>query len=127
MRDLWDTRVAQGRGLATCPKKLASLGVKRLMERAIWAQGLRKMLEPRISILHRNKYRRKYPRRTLEICAQDEQTSDTGHTGDVVHNSNIFRLGHSDIWACKNCALKDDIWFMEQHRCKGQSNDSLTM
>jgi hypothetical protein len=45
MRDLWDTRVAQGRGLVTRPKKLASLGVKRLMERAIWAQGLRKKLE----------------------------------------------------------------------------------
>jgi integrase len=46
MRDLWDTRVAQGRGLVTVPKKLSSLGVKRLMERAIWAQGLRKKLEP---------------------------------------------------------------------------------
>jgi hypothetical protein len=46
MRDLWDTRVAQGRGLVTKPKKLTSLGVKRLMERAIWAQGLRKKLEP---------------------------------------------------------------------------------
>ena len=46
MRDLWDTRVAQGRGLVTKPKKLSSLGVKRLMERAIWAQGLRKKLEP---------------------------------------------------------------------------------
>jgi hypothetical protein len=46
MRDLWDTRVAQGRGLVTHPKKLASLGIKRLMERAIWAQGLRKKLEP---------------------------------------------------------------------------------
>jgi hypothetical protein len=46
MRNLWDTRVAQGRGFATVPKKLSSLGVKRLMERAIWAQGLRKKLEP---------------------------------------------------------------------------------
>jgi hypothetical protein len=46
MGDLWDTRVAQGRGLVTKPRKLASLGVKRLMERAIWAQGLRKKLEP---------------------------------------------------------------------------------
>jgi hypothetical protein len=45
MRDLWDTRVAQGRGLVSRPKKLASLGIKRLMERAIWAQGLRKKLE----------------------------------------------------------------------------------
>ena len=40
MRDLW------GRGLVTKPKKLTSLGIKRLMERAIWAQGLRKKLEP---------------------------------------------------------------------------------
>jgi hypothetical protein len=46
MRDLWDTRVPQGRGLVTRPKKLASLGIKRLMERAIWAQHLRKKLEP---------------------------------------------------------------------------------
>jgi hypothetical protein len=45
MRNLWDTRVAQGRGLVTVPKKLTSLGVKRLMERAIWAQGLRKKLD----------------------------------------------------------------------------------
>jgi integrase len=37
MRDLWDTRVAQGRGLVTKPKKLSSLGIKRLVERAIWA------------------------------------------------------------------------------------------
>ncbi|HJT49023.1 MAG TPA: hypothetical protein VJ729_12650 [Nitrososphaeraceae archaeon] len=46
MRDLWDTRVAQGRGFVTRPNRLSALGVKRLMERAIWAQGLRKKLEP---------------------------------------------------------------------------------
>jgi len=46
MRDLWDTRVPQGRGLATHPKKLASLGIKRLIERALLAQHLRKKLEP---------------------------------------------------------------------------------
>ncbi len=45
MRDLWDTQVAQGRGFPAKPKKLASSGVKRLIERAIWAQGLRKKLE----------------------------------------------------------------------------------
>jgi hypothetical protein len=39
MRDLWDTRVAQG-------QRLTSLGVKRLTERALWAQGLRKRLLP---------------------------------------------------------------------------------
>ena len=44
MRDLWDTRVAQGRGLVTLPQKLTSSAIKRLMERAIWAQGLRKLV-----------------------------------------------------------------------------------
>jgi hypothetical protein len=41
MRDLWDTRVKVSRGLVSIPKKLSAIGVKRLMERAIWAQGLR--------------------------------------------------------------------------------------
>ena len=45
MRDLWDTGVVQLRGFITKPKKLASNGIKRLIERAIWAQGLRKKLE----------------------------------------------------------------------------------
>jgi hypothetical protein len=45
MRDLWNTRIAQGRGLVTRPNKLPSSAIKRLMERAIWAQGLRKKLQ----------------------------------------------------------------------------------
>ena len=45
MRDLWDTRVKISKGLVTIPKKLTAIGVKRLMERAIWAQGLRQKLE----------------------------------------------------------------------------------
>ena len=45
MRDLWDTQAKISKGLVTIPKQLTSIGVKRLMERAIWAQGLRKKLE----------------------------------------------------------------------------------
>ena len=46
MRDLWDTGAVQGGpGLVTRPNKLASTGIKRLIERALWAQGLRKRLE----------------------------------------------------------------------------------
>jgi integrase len=46
MRDLWNTGAVQGgRGLVTIPHKLAASGIKRLIERAIWAQGLRKKLE----------------------------------------------------------------------------------
>jgi hypothetical protein len=29
--------------------------------------------------------------------------------------NSIYRLGHSDKWACKNCNVKDDKWFMLKH------------
>jgi len=45
MRDLWDTGIVQGKGLVTKPNKLTSIGIKKLINRAIWAQGLRKKLE----------------------------------------------------------------------------------
>lgn len=45
MRNLWDTSIPQVRGLITMPKKLKSSGIKRLIERALVAQGLRKKLE----------------------------------------------------------------------------------
>ncbi|HEU4823564.1 MAG TPA: hypothetical protein VFS97_09095 [Nitrososphaeraceae archaeon] len=45
MHDLWDTQVKISKGLVTIPKQLTSIGVKRLMERAIRAQVLRKELE----------------------------------------------------------------------------------
>ncbi len=47
MRDLWDTQDIQGKGkgLVTRPNKLTSIGIKKLVNRAIWAQGLRKKLE----------------------------------------------------------------------------------
>jgi integrase len=50
MRDLWDTEAAIRKnmhttGVVAMPKKLSSIGIKRLIERALWAQGLRKDLE----------------------------------------------------------------------------------
>lgn len=44
MRDLWNAE-NYSRGLVTAPKKLKALGVKRLMERALKAQGIRKTLQ----------------------------------------------------------------------------------
>jgi hypothetical protein len=44
MRDLWQTtNVDYGfkNGLATSPKKLRSSGIKRIIERALWEQGIR--------------------------------------------------------------------------------------
>jgi hypothetical protein len=44
MRDIWQTtNMTYGAklGLATCPKKLQSSGIRRLLERALWEQALR--------------------------------------------------------------------------------------
>ena len=35
------------------------------------------------------------------------------------NKKNIYRIGNSDTWACKECKIKDDKWFMKQHQCKG--------
>ena len=48
MRDIWqttNTTYGAKLGLATAPKKLKSSGVKRLLERALWEQGLREVLK----------------------------------------------------------------------------------
>ena len=55
---------------------------------------------------------------------QNRSSGDPGYTGDIIHTSSplpIHRLGRSDTFACKDCNLKGDIWFMKQHLCKGQS------
>jgi len=48
MRNLWDRNKGSRRklGTVTKPKKLQSLGVKRIMETALWTQGLRRKLDP---------------------------------------------------------------------------------
>jgi hypothetical protein len=49
MRDLWQTtnmNYGAKWGLATNPKKLQSIAVKRLLDRALWEQGIRHTLPP---------------------------------------------------------------------------------
>jgi hypothetical protein len=48
MRDIWQTtNINYGAklGLATAPKRLKSSGIKRLLERALWEQGIREPLK----------------------------------------------------------------------------------
>ena len=47
LRHVWNTKQGFKRGIIDSPKKLKSSGVKRLIEDAIWNQGLRKKLESR--------------------------------------------------------------------------------
>lgn len=44
MRNVWDTKKGCKRGVVSEPQKLRPVGVKRLMEAALWTQGLRKKL-----------------------------------------------------------------------------------
>ena len=44
LRDEFDSS-NHGKGLATVPKQLKSIGLTRLIERALWAEGIRKPLE----------------------------------------------------------------------------------
>jgi integrase len=45
MRNTWNTKKGYTRGLVSAPVKLQAEGVKRLVEDALWTQGLRKRLE----------------------------------------------------------------------------------
>jgi integrase len=45
MRNIWNTKKGYTRGLVSSPVKLKSEGVKRLVEDALWTQGLRKKLD----------------------------------------------------------------------------------
>lgn len=48
MRNIWDRNKGSKRkpGIITSPRKLQSQGIKRIMETALWSQGLRSKLEP---------------------------------------------------------------------------------
>jgi hypothetical protein len=35
-------------------------------------------------------------------------------------SNSIYRLGHSDSWACHNCKQIGDIHYMKQHLCSGK-------
>jgi hypothetical protein len=45
MRNLWNTTRPREKGVITEPWKLKSIGIKRLVERALWAQGVRNNLQ----------------------------------------------------------------------------------
>jgi hypothetical protein len=62
--------------------------------------------------------------------AQNRSSGDTGYTGDTIHtiqsdkqedncSKKVYRLGHSDTLACKDCKQTGDIHYMKQHNCRG--------
>ncbi len=86
--------------------------------------------------------------------AQKPSTGDTGGIGDILptniegqqrkatnveagnesnnslpsysgESNSIYRLGHSDTFACHNCKQKGDKWFMQKHMCR-EANDKIS-
>jgi hypothetical protein len=51
MRWKWDNKRGHARGLVTAPKKLETIGIKRLINDALWSQGIRKKIQ-----LNKNRY-----------------------------------------------------------------------
>jgi hypothetical protein len=62
----------------------------------------------------------------MERQQQQQNIASDDLDGEVAIPDSIYRLGHSDKWACKNCSLKDDKWGMIRHveYCKGAGSQS---
>ena len=97
MRNLWDVTTPKGKGVVTIPKRLKSTGVKRLIERALWAQGLRerdaRKETPRISIRPRNE-------KDLELLQDYLKATDfLTYTNFLTYKANFFPM--VNIWCIR--------------------------
>jgi hypothetical protein len=66
------------------------------------------------------------PAANPENRAQNEAAGDIGDIGGILRTKGappIYRLGHSDKFACHNCRIRGDKWDMEQHECRGNGKD----
>jgi len=57
---------------------------------------------------------------------QGTKANESGSSSSPVESNSIYRLGHSDIFACYNCRQRGDKWFMRKHLCTG-GNDKLSL
>jgi hypothetical protein len=51
--------------------------------------------------------------------ANETENDSLPSSSSSVESNPIYRLGHSDTWACHNCKQKGDKWFMQKHMCRG--------
>jgi hypothetical protein len=56
---------------------------------------------------------------TIPVLTTKEQQSSPATPEDIDMSDMIYRLGSTDLWACKHCKLRGDTWFMKKHLCKG--------
>jgi hypothetical protein len=57
---------------------------------------------------------------SLQHKFQAENSSSIITTTALATNKVVYRLGRTDIWACKNCKIKADKHFMQIHDCSGK-------
>jgi hypothetical protein len=101
MRDLWQTtnmNYGARWGLATSPKKLQSNGIKRLLERAVWEQGIRK---PLVEGANRHEwkiahgYRKFYKSRAEQIMRPINVEITMGH--DIGISSSYYKPTEHEV------------------------------
>jgi hypothetical protein len=56
---------------------------------------------------------------SIPVLATKEQQSSPANPEDIDMSDMIYRVGSTDLWACKHCKLRGDTWFMKKHLCKG--------
>jgi hypothetical protein len=101
MRDIWQTtNVNYGAkwGLATCPKKLNSYAIKRILERGLWSQGLRKTLEngeKRHEYKAAHGFRKFYKTRTEQVMRPLNVEITLGH--DIGLSSSYYKPTEKEI------------------------------
>jgi hypothetical protein len=55
---------------------------------------------------------------TAYLTKPSEPSEPSADTGSLeVSKQTIYRLGHTDLFACHNCKNKGDKWFMQKHLC----------
>jgi hypothetical protein len=56
----------------------------------------------------------------------NETENDSLSSSSSVESNSIYRIGHSDTFACNNCRQKGDKWFMQKHLCT-RANGKLSL
>jgi hypothetical protein len=132
MRNIWDTKRGHFKGLITIPKKLKASGVKRLIEDAIWAQGLRRKLatgKRRHEFQADHGFRKRFKTR-CEIAGMKSINIETlmGHSigiSDSYYRATEEELLQDYLKAADCLSISSENTLKLENQKIKQSNDSL--
>jgi hypothetical protein len=121
MRDLWDTKKGCIQHFVTIPKKLKATGVKRLVEDALWTQGLRTKLPAgeRRHEFQANHGFRKFFKTTCEVTGAKSIAIETlmGHSTGI--SDSYYRPSERDLLEEYLKAI-DALTIRDENRLKKQ-------